>query len=194
MYIYMYIYINIHKYTHTRCMYKDIRHSDDPLIYIYIFICTYIYIFIYTYIYIYIYTYIYQYKYARTCFYIQTGETQTIQIFFSVSKVLSSSGVSSAELWAAMSAQDIPSKPTLHPTFMDALATLWAPRKGEMGVRGLATPRILDLGICIYRHIYRHVYIFIYIYTCMYIYIIFMAIPRILDLNRHSQKFQKSAC
>jgi SAM-dependent methyltransferase len=53
---------------------------------------------------------------------------------FRVSKVLSAAGISSAELWRQYEPEDIPTKPSLHPTFMTALRNSWANR------------RILDLG------------------------------------------------
>lgn len=53
---------------------------------------------------------------------------------FRVSKVLSAAGVSSADMWRQYEPEDIPTKPSLHPTFMTALRNSWA------------NQRILDLG------------------------------------------------
>ena len=64
-----------------------------------------------------------------------------------VSKVLSSAGVSNAGLWSAMNAEEIPSKPTLHPAFLDALHALWR-QAGACASHTLPpeNPRVLDLG------------------------------------------------
>ena len=64
-----------------------------------------------------------------------------------VSKVLSSAGVSNAGLWSAMNAEEIPSKPTLHPAFLDALHALWR-QAGACASDTLPpeNPRVLDLG------------------------------------------------
>ena len=68
---------------------------------------------------------------------IDAGSDSGIQIYFKVSKILSSSSLSAQECWQTMQKDAIPSKKTIHPLFTDKI------REQSQRPQGV---RILDLG------------------------------------------------
>eukprot|EP00288_Rhodomonas_lens_P015200 CAMPEP_0177693562 /NCGR_PEP_ID=MMETSP0484_2-20121128/2466_1 /TAXON_ID=354590 /ORGANISM="Rhodomonas lens, Strain RHODO" /LENGTH=168 /DNA_ID=CAMNT_0019204381 /DNA_START=58 /DNA_END=561 /DNA_ORIENTATION=+ len=62
---------------------------------------------------------------------------EVAHIKFEVVKVLSAASMDSKHFWGPMAAADIPSKTTLHPTFMEAIESAWSQEHGGS---------VLDLG------------------------------------------------